>query len=595
MIKKLLFLLCVAGLAMAAQAAENDSITCPIEGYELVWHDEFCGDSLSADWEHVVWPKGRVNHELQEYVRISTPGGRTVTEVSGGALHQTAYREKGNIYSSRLNAMRNSGWQYGYFEARIRLPKGKGTWPAFWMMPVNGKHWPNDGEIDILEEVGCNPDVVTSSLHAEGHVHIRNTQVTKEIPYPGAEGEYHVYSMLWTADNISTFVDGKPILSYDNPGTGKIDWPYDAPFYIILNLAWGGDWGGMHGVDNKALPVTMDVDYVRVWQPAQKKNVLQQAFERTADESPVLKEIEVKEITYAGITRQYALYLPKDNDGNVIKNAPLVVWNHGGGEYNIDIQRSLRANEGVTGWIDRGYECAVLMLQVANENYSYGAAAFEDRKMLIDRNNAVQAEIIRNLIADGSVDADRVYITGASSGGGATMRFLIQFPEMVAAALPICSMDPIVMVHNNSWAALQNYTREQGGDPQQIIPDSPDVLIDKFEKAFQSEVYTWDEKKQAMVKKPINTKALIQTPIFFLHAESDMVCQSTSSKVMYAALNRLGAKHNRIKIYSDADMHAYPKTDTFPKEWFGVACHFSYDKMLYENDTPMPWLFSQKR
>jgi len=344
-----------------------------------------------------------------------------------------------------------------------------------------------------------------------------------------------------------------------------------------------------------ALCVALGMASLTASAQGQGKNVLQEAFERQADESPVLAQIEVKEITYAGLTRQYALYLPKDKDGQVIKNVPLVVWNHGGGEYNIDIQKSLRANEGVTGWIDRGYECAVLMLQVANDNFSYGAAAFEDRKELVDRNNAVQAKVIRDLIKEGTVDADRVYVTGASSGGGATMRFLIQFPELVAAALPICSMDPIVMVHDNSWKALQWYTQQQGGDPASIVPDSPEVLIKKFEEAFQGEVYTWNEKKQAMVKKRINTKALINTPIYFLHAESDMVCQSTSSKVMYAALNNLGAKYNRIKIYSDADMHAYPKTDTFPAEWFGVACHFSYDKMLYENDTPMPWLFSQTK
>lgn len=257
----LLFAFAAFALSIAAQ-----SITCPFDGYQLVWHDEFDGDSLSSDWEHVVWPKGRVNHELQAYTRIFSPKGNMVTRVSDGTLKITAYRERKQIYSGRVNAMRNSGWQYGYIEARIKLPVGKGTWPAFWMMPVNGRHWPNDGEIDILEEVGCNPDVVTSSLHAEGHVHTRGTQVTKEMPFPGAEGEFHVYSILWTADCIITYVDGQELLRYDNPGTGKVDWPYDAPFYIILNLAWGGDWGGMHGVDNRALPARVEFDYVRVFQ-----------------------------------------------------------------------------------------------------------------------------------------------------------------------------------------------------------------------------------------------------------------------------------------------------------------------------------------
>ena len=82
----------------------------------------------------------------------------------------------------------------------------------------------------------------------------------------GAEGEFHTYAIEWTAQNITTYVDGKVQLSYDNRGLGRDDWPYDDPFYVIFNLAWGGDWGGAQGVNEEALPVTMEVDYVRVFQ-----------------------------------------------------------------------------------------------------------------------------------------------------------------------------------------------------------------------------------------------------------------------------------------------------------------------------------------
>ena len=101
-----------------------------------------------------------------------------------------------------------SGWKYGYIEASIKLPKGKGTWPAFWMMPVNFRSWPADGEIDIMEEVGYHPDYVSSSLHATAHVHSNGTQVTHEMYCKGAEGEFHTYAMEWTAQNITTYVDG---------------------------------------------------------------------------------------------------------------------------------------------------------------------------------------------------------------------------------------------------------------------------------------------------------------------------------------------------------------------------------------------------
>ncbi len=254
-------------ISVKQEAAAQAAYYAP-EGYTLVWHDEFDkGSELNADdWYHEVQNSGWVNHELQNYVNHKTPNGAQVTEVRNGHLRITALKENGKIYSGRVYAKRNTGWKYGYIEASIKLPKGKGTWPAFWMMPVNFTSWPADGEIDIMEEVGYHPDYVSSSLHANAHVHSNNTQVTHEMYCKGAEGEFHTYAILWTAQNITTYVDGKVQLSYDNRGLGRDDWPYDDPFYVILNLAWGGDWGGAMGVDESVLPVTMEVDYVRVFQ-----------------------------------------------------------------------------------------------------------------------------------------------------------------------------------------------------------------------------------------------------------------------------------------------------------------------------------------
>ncbi len=248
-------------------AAEKAAYDAP-DGYSLVWHDEFNeGTELNAaDWTHEVQGSGWVNHELQNYVNHTTPKGRYVTEVMDDKLLIHCFKEDGKIYSGRVYAKVKEGWKYGYIEASIKLPKGKGTWPAFWMMPVNFRSWPADGEIDIMEEVGYHPDYVSSSLHANAHVHSNNTQVTHEMYCKGAEGEFHTYAIEWTAQNITTYVDGKVQLSYDNRGLGRDDWPYDDPFYVIFNLAWGGDWGGSQGVDESALPVTMEVDYIRVFQ-----------------------------------------------------------------------------------------------------------------------------------------------------------------------------------------------------------------------------------------------------------------------------------------------------------------------------------------
>ena len=251
-----------------SQAAAAEAAYYAPAGYKLVWQDEFnSGSELNAaDWTHEVQGSGWVNNELQNYVNHRTPEGQLVTEIRGGKLRITALKENGKIYSGRVYAKVKQGWTYGYIEASIKLPKGKGTWPAFWMMPVNFRSWPADGEIDIMEEVGYHPNYVSSSLHANAHVHSNNTQVTHEMLCQGAEDDFHTYAIEWTHDNITTYVDGRVQLSYDNRGLGRDDWPYDDPFYVILNLAWGGSWGGMNGVDESALPATMEVDYVRVFQ-----------------------------------------------------------------------------------------------------------------------------------------------------------------------------------------------------------------------------------------------------------------------------------------------------------------------------------------
>lgn len=253
-------------------ASNPGVISCPLPGYELVWNDEFNeGSTLSADWTHEVKPAGWVNNELQTYVNGSANGKR-VTELTDGKLRINCFKgSDGKIYSARVYAKVDTGWKYGYFEARILLPKGKGTWPAFWMMPVNpdpvGNPWPMCGEIDIMEEVGAVPNEVSSSIHTQDYNHTKGTQKTHAMTIDNAEGEFHIYALEWTEDSITTYVDGRVQLAVtkEQLGSGHNQWPFHYAFYPILNLAWGGMWGGMNGVDESALPATMEVDYVRVF------------------------------------------------------------------------------------------------------------------------------------------------------------------------------------------------------------------------------------------------------------------------------------------------------------------------------------------
>ena len=250
----------------------SDVVNVP-EGYTLVWSDEFNeGTVPGSDWVHENWDAGHVNHELQTYTDKVVDGKRT-TEIKDGFLNINCFKgSDGKIYSGRMNAKPSTGWLYGYFEARICLPEGKGTWPAFWMMPSNvdwgTNPWPKCGEIDIMEEVGADPNEVSSSLHTENYNHTKNTQKTHAMNCAGAEGGFHTYALEWTEDAITTYVDGKVQLKAlkSEMGTDHDSWPFHYAFYPILNLAWGGDWGGYKGVDESALPVTMKVDYVRIFQ-----------------------------------------------------------------------------------------------------------------------------------------------------------------------------------------------------------------------------------------------------------------------------------------------------------------------------------------
>lgn len=241
------------------------------EGYELVWNDEFDGDALDlSKWRHEVQRPGWVNNELQNYVNGSYDG-IPVTSVADGILSITCFKHAGQIYSGRIYGSETKGWTYGIFEARIKLPKGKGTWPAFWMMPCNNDFganpWPDCGEIDIMEEVGYHPNYTSSSIHCREYNHVKGTQKTAERLTSGAQDDFHVYRLEWTKDYITTYVDDQRLLHFANDGRGNVGtWPFSKPFYLILNLAWGGDWGGAQGVDESALPATMEVDYVRVFQ-----------------------------------------------------------------------------------------------------------------------------------------------------------------------------------------------------------------------------------------------------------------------------------------------------------------------------------------
>ena len=281
------------------------------EGYELAWSDEFDGDDLNTDdWKFEIQNAGWVNHELQRYVG-KTFRGKRVVGVADGRLSIVCQKIDGEIVSGRIKARPNEGWRYGYFEARIKLPKGKGTWPAFWMMPVNvdwnTNPWPRCGEIDIMEEVGYHPNYVSSSIHCDAYNHTNCTQKTHEMYLQTAEDEYHIYGLEWTAGQMTFYVDGRQQLQFKKERDLHAVWPFHYAFYPILNLAWGGDWGGAQGVDESALPCELLVDYVRVYRKPVSESSRKVVAYVTSWSSIMPDPFVMTHINYAfgGVTKDY--------------------------------------------------------------------------------------------------------------------------------------------------------------------------------------------------------------------------------------------------------------------------------------------------
>lgn len=237
----------------------------------LVWNDEFNYSGLpdSTKWvydtEGNAWGWG--NKEAQYY----TSQRKENAWVENGLLYITARHENykdHNFTSARLVTRNKGDWLYGRVEVRAMLPTGRGTWPAIWMLSTDWEYggWPESGEIDIMENVGYNPDSVFAAVHTLTYNHKKGTHKIAGIALPDCDKEFHVYAMEWDLQVINIYVDEKLIFSFSNEGTGYKEWPFDKKFHLLLNVAVGGTWGGAQGIDTAIFPQAMKVDYVRVYQ-----------------------------------------------------------------------------------------------------------------------------------------------------------------------------------------------------------------------------------------------------------------------------------------------------------------------------------------
>jgi len=266
-------LLIVAQSTFTATNAAYDGAMARPANARLLWHDEFAGSRLDlAKWRYDTArnKQGWFNGELQYYAADRSENIR----VEDGHLVIAARRETlksepdwgGQDYTSgRL--VSKQAWTYGFYEIRAKLPCARGTWPAIWMLPEQMGKWPEGGEIDIMEQVGAEPNLIYATLHTALFNHVKKTQRGAQRLVPTSCSAFHVYQLDWQPKSIALGVDGRGILRVldDQPG-GKGAWPFDTPFHMILNLAMGGNWAAAKGMDDAALPQRLEVDYVRVWQ-----------------------------------------------------------------------------------------------------------------------------------------------------------------------------------------------------------------------------------------------------------------------------------------------------------------------------------------
>lgn len=252
-------------LASATLALAVCAPTAPPTEWRLVWHDEFDGPALdNTQWVRETGGGGWGNAELEFY----TARPENARLADGHLIIEARQEPFGNrqYTSARLKTEGLRAWTYGRIEARIRIPRGQGLWPAFWMLGDQCERvgWPACGEIDIMENIGREPVRVHGTVHGPGYSGAQGVSAARDLGSGAFADDYHVYAVAWEAEAIRWYVDDTlyaTVTPKDLPGR----WVFDHPFFIILNVAVGGQWPGSPD-STTVFPQAMLVDYVRVYQ-----------------------------------------------------------------------------------------------------------------------------------------------------------------------------------------------------------------------------------------------------------------------------------------------------------------------------------------
>ncbi|MFF7335111.1 ricin-type beta-trefoil lectin domain protein [Streptomyces sp. NPDC008150] len=240
------------------------------------WSDDFDGAAgsapSSAKWTRETGGSGNGNNELQYYTNstdnaaLDGSGDLVITARKNTDAGLQCWYGTCQYTSARLNTAQTFTQKYGHFESRIKVPRGQGVWPAFWMLGDNlgSAGWPNSGEIDAMENVGSEPGTVHGTIHGPGYSGANGLGAAYTLPNGASFADaFHVFAVDWTPDSISWSVDGQVYETRTPADTNGSTWVFDHPFFIILNFAVGGDWPGSPDAST-SFPQTMTVDYVHV-------------------------------------------------------------------------------------------------------------------------------------------------------------------------------------------------------------------------------------------------------------------------------------------------------------------------------------------
>ena len=460
------------------------------EEWNLVWEDEFNGESIDEDkWNFVQGGDGYGNNEWQHYTNREKNA-----RVEGGSLVIEAHKEQfgGNDYTSAKLTTQNKGdWTYGRYEIKAKLPKGQGMWPAIWMMPTDYElysGWPATGEIDIMELLGHDPDTVYGTLHYGKPW--KNTGESYDLPVGDFSDEYHTFTLDWEPGEFRWYVDGilyakqndwftkneNEAAPYTYPA------PFDRDFFLQLNLAVGGNWPG-YPDDSTIFPNQMLVDYVKVYE-------LDGEY-REAGERPITEE-SVQDLREP-INGNYVYNGQFDTNLEYWDFQPFEPSDLFGGAGEVSVVDG-EANVTISDPGDQPYAVQFVQPNLPLENgerykLSFDARSSGDRGMVVNVSGPEQG--FARYLSDKSIDLSSNYQTYSyefDMENGTDPHSRIEFNMGQSSDLP-------VWIDNVSLVKLP----KDPNAPKQVLPTGNYIYNGTFDQGTDRMVF-WDLEKERKAK-----------------------------------------------------------------------------------------------